>query len=438
MEERAPLILVADDDEVSGRLAHDLLDGAGFSVHLLGKSIDIIPAIKQAKPDMVVMDITLSGMDGLKVIRMIKSDLEISAVRIVVVSENDFEYEKQRAFKYGVEAFIKKPFNVDTFASQISQILSGNKELLTAFGGGVEEEEMPGAPHADDTLSETQARITVWGCRGFAPEMPNLVSAYGKQTSCVAVETRERLVIFDGGSGIIPLGRKLLAESGHRDIWILLTHFHLGHVMGLPYFPCLANPAYTIRIAGAGPGEDKFAEAVRGIFYASPWWHAPRPRARILIYEMSGDVCELAPGIRVRTMQAHHPSMTLCYRLEAAGKKIVYAPDSGLFGDAAAMQAYDEKLGEFCRRADAVIHDACFTDEDWQSRREEGHSSPAAAMEFAALQAEAKNLVLFHYDGAYSDETVDKMTERAARLAKLNSWETQCHTAREGFSLTLE
>jgi ribonuclease BN (tRNA processing enzyme) len=102
------------------------------------------------------------------------------------------------------------------------------------------------------------------------------------------------------------------------------------------------------------------------------------------------------------------------------------------------MQAYDEKLGEFSRKADLLIHDACFTDDDWQNRPGEGHCCPSVATEFAALQAEVKNLLLFHYDGSYGDETIDLMKIKAEELARENGWPTVCHAAKEGFTLTLD
>jgi len=304
MQEREQGILIADDDGLSGRLIRDLLEEAGFRVYLLAKSIDLIPAIKRYKPDLVIMDITLAGIDGLKLIGMIKDDKETAGAKIVVASEKAFEFEKQQAFKHGVEAFIRKPFNVETLASQINHILSGNKQSISAFGGAVEEEEMAGNHYVDDSLTENKLRMTVWGCRGLSPVLPNSESIYGRQTSCVSLETRDHIVILDGGTGIIPLGESLLRGNRRKDIWLLLTHFHLDHVMGLPYFPCLGSSAYTIRIAGAASSEAKFTQTVRELFYASPWWHVKHPKAKILMYEVLEDTYELAPGLKIRTMPA--------------------------------------------------------------------------------------------------------------------------------------
>ena len=432
-------ILIVDDDELTGGLMRDLMEQAGYSVFLLHKPLDLIPVIRKRKPELVIMDIMLAGINGLKLIRIIKADQSIAKTKIVVVSEKDFEFEKQQAFKYGVEAFIKKPFNVETLAGQIRHILSGDKQNLAELSSGVEEDEdMADIKAAESDLKEHQVRLTVWGCRGMAPVLANTESAYGRQTSCVTVETRDKLFIFDGGTGIIRLGEHLSEHGNPKDIWLFLTHFHIDHIAGLPFFSCLQKQDFTLRIVGAGETEKKFRDAVRELFYASPYWHSKHPRAKLMMYEISEDAYELAPGFRLRAMHANHPSVTMAYRLELEGKRIVYAPDSALIGDTSAMQSYDEKLGEFARKADILIHDSCLTEEDWKLNPQEGHSSPCTTVEFAALQAEAKKLVFFHHNGTYTDETIDMMTAKAVKLAKDNEWDIDCQVAREGLSITLD
>jgi len=431
-------IIIVDDDEISGRLLKDLLRQAGYSTYRLRRPLDLLLAVRRRKPRLVIMDIVLRGVDGFKLLKTLRDNRETAKTRVIVISEKSFDFEKQQAFKYGAEAFISKPFNVETLAGQITHILDGNKFNLAALGGGMEEEEMSETECEPSDLKDNQVRTRVWGCRGLADSLANSESAWGRQTSCVSVETKDRLIILDGGTGIVPLGKRITERGGPKDIWIFLTHFHIDHIMGLPNFPCLESSAFTLRIAGAGETEKRFKDAVRDIFYASPYWHNRHPRAKLLMYEIAEDSYDLAPDFRLSAMHANHPSPTLCYRLEIAGKKIVYAPDSGLGGDPYSMQAYDEKLGAFSRNADLLIHDSCFTDEEWRQRPGEGHSSPSTAMEFAALQAEAKNLLLFHYNGAYSDETINQMKTKAEELAKENRWSTVCHAAKEGFSLTLD
>jgi phosphoribosyl 1,2-cyclic phosphodiesterase len=52
----------------------------------------------------------------------------------------------------------------------------------------------------------------------------------------VEVRCGEHIIIFDGGSGLMPLGKRLLAAGTPIDADILFSHFHLDHVIGLPFF----------------------------------------------------------------------------------------------------------------------------------------------------------------------------------------------------------
>src|SRR5712692_4938951 len=78
-------------------------------------------------------------------------------------------------------------------------------------------------------------RVRFWGARGSIPCPGPSTLRYGGNTACVEVRCGGRLLILDGGSGLRLLGEALAAE-GAVDADILMSHFHLDHVMGLPFF----------------------------------------------------------------------------------------------------------------------------------------------------------------------------------------------------------
>src|SRR5215469_15175934 len=59
---------------------------------------------------------------------------------------------------------------------------------------------------------------------------------YGGNTSCVEVRAGDRRIVLDGGTGLLALGERLLSRRQAIDVDLLLTHFHLDHVCGLPFF----------------------------------------------------------------------------------------------------------------------------------------------------------------------------------------------------------
>ena len=75
-------------------------------------------------------------------------------------------------------------------------------------------------------------KITILGARGSVPINGRETLEFGGATSCVLVETDEQAVFLDAGTGIIKS-----PDVGSRHISILITHPHLDHMIGMPFFP---------------------------------------------------------------------------------------------------------------------------------------------------------------------------------------------------------
>src|SRR5260370_20317642 len=84
--------------------------------------------------------------------------------------------------------------------------------------------------------------LTFWGVRGSIPAPGLHTITFGGNTSCVSVDYREHVIIFDAGSGLRQLGLALMARDTPPITGSLfLTHTHWDHIQGLPFF----TPAYT-------------------------------------------------------------------------------------------------------------------------------------------------------------------------------------------------
>jgi len=81
--------------------------------------------------------------------------------------------------------------------------------------------------------------VRFWGVRGsIACPGPDTIR-YGGNTSCVEMRCGEHLLIFDGGSGLRPLGQELLRTAQSLDFDLFYSHTHFDHIVGLPFFaPC--------------------------------------------------------------------------------------------------------------------------------------------------------------------------------------------------------
>ena len=98
----------------------------------------------------------------------------------------------------------------------------------------------------------------IYGVRGSYPIAPSGGTKYGGNTTCLFTRTREHILVFDAGSGIIQLGRELVPEIlNHKKesrkpfhITLFFTHTHIDHLIGFPYFVPLFIPNVHIHIFG--------------------------------------------------------------------------------------------------------------------------------------------------------------------------------------------
>lgn len=419
-------VLVVDDDEIAGGLSRDLLAEAGMEADLLTDSLQVIETLRNNRYPLVVLDILMPGIDGLSLCHKIKSDPGLRSIKVVMVSGKSFEADKKRAREYGADLFIEKPYSVETFAQQIAEVAGRSAAPPPPPAETLRSTELASTPAA-------ALRATVWGCRSLPGLKSSGPSRYGHKTSCVSVEAGDHRLIFDAGTGLAALGEILAREGRRREHWFFLTHFHRDHVEGLAGFWGARQAGHSLHISGAGEPDKDLQQLVQEAFEVSGGLE--EVQAEVQLYPVLEESYEVFPDILVSSFYANHPGTTLGYVLETKGRKLVYCPDSELYGESAtALQDYDERLGRICSGADLLIHDGRYTSEDYRTLRNNGHSSFKSAVDFAGRHG-IKRLVLFHHDSQYSDADLDRLAGEAARLVSEKSYPLQVGLAREGLTL---
>lgn len=437
MAEETLDIIVVDDDPAIGELSRDLLNNAGYKVRLVASAEELLAIVGTCRPRALVLDMMMPGMDGMELLRKIRSDPGMKGVKIALVTAKAFPIERERAYQFGADLFIGKPYDVANYVNSVSALLG----TPTQPAAPAAESSVASPKAADATLPAQKLKVKVWGARGFSPYLPNEKSSYGRQTSCVSVETPFGLFILDAGSGIIPLGLSLVKNPSMRGpekkLWILLSHFHLDHIIGLGAFPCAHDPEFKISIGSANDADKDVTALLQDVFSGPLTSFYPPPQAQMSGYKLEEGSCELTPGVVLRTLYMMHPTTTLGFRLESAGKTVVYCSDNEWSAVAAGFPSLDKKLVAFCSGADLLIHDARYTDEDYERHKNQGHSGLSGAVELAGGRAGVKELVLFHLDPGYSDETLAEMDRRAQSLSAEKGWKLRCHMASEGLTIGL-
>lgn len=113
-------ILVVDDEPKIIQLTQDYLENAGFSVISAGDGERALAVIQVEKPDLVVLDLGLPGMDGLDVCRSIR---KTSNLPIIMLTARDEETDKLVGLELGADDYITKPFSPKELVARVRSVL---------------------------------------------------------------------------------------------------------------------------------------------------------------------------------------------------------------------------------------------------------------------------------------------------------------------------
>lgn len=270
--------------------------------------------------------------------------------------------------------------------------------------------------------------VTFWGVRGsIACPEPEMLR-YGGNTSCLEVRCGDHLLIFDAGTGLRPLGRKL-AEAGEVDADLFLSHTHFDHVSGLPFFGPAFEPKNRFRF-WAGHLEAQGLELCDVLceMMMPPLFPVPIEifKADIAYKDfVAGATLVPRPGVVLKTAPLNHPNGATGYRIEYGGRSICYVTDTEHTG-----QGPDKTILGLVDGADIVIYDATYTDEEYPKFKGWGHSTWQEGIRVCEA-AGAKRLVIFHHDPSHDDAFMDGIAA-AAEKRRIGTL-----VAREGLTLTL-
>ncbi len=220
-------------------------------------------------------------------------------------------------------------------------------------------------------------QITILGSGGGA------LSAK-RETACVLIREGERALLLDAGTG----ARRLVTDPAHlagvAHLDVVLTHFHLDHVCGLPYLRSL-EPSAAIW----APGRWLYGAASESIL-------APLRRPPIAPTDVTAiyPVHELAAG----------PQEIGCFGVRASAQPRHWAPSAGLrIGDALALVTdtpYEVASARLAEGAEHLLH------EGWSSSaapRHAEHDATAADAARVARDAQVEALTLIHLDPSLPD-----------------------------------
>ena len=280
-------------------------------------------------------------------------------------------------------------------------------------------------------------RVCFWGVRGSYPVSNPKKLRFGGHTSCVEIQAGGHHLIFDAGTGIIPLGKRLLqSHKSSLHLSIFLSHTHHDHLIGLYFFEPLLKESTTLSIFGPNSGQKSLRSTLR-IAMDTEFFPIGLEdlKAQKSIHSLDGgETIRFKAGnwkprverkktskesafneVTIHTLKslAHPRNGVMLYRVNYRNRSVVYATDIE------EVKGGHPDVIEFVRDADVLIHDAQYVKLEYSStansRKGWGHSTPERAVA-VAKKAKVKQLVFFHHEPMREDKDILRMEREAQRL----------------------
>lgn len=116
-------ILVVDDDADSLEIVRTYLESRGYDVSTAVDGKEALAMLEEARPDLVLLDVMMPGIDGWEVARTIKDHPEFSATRVVMLTARSDFTDKQRGLRAGADDYIVKPMRLEDLGRKVERNL---------------------------------------------------------------------------------------------------------------------------------------------------------------------------------------------------------------------------------------------------------------------------------------------------------------------------
>ena len=131
-EKMAQRILVVDDDKEIVRLLRGYLEKAGFTVFSAYTGESALHAVRREKPDLLLLDLMLPDRDGWDVTRIIRSEDNLRALPIIMLTARVEDTDKIVGLELGADDYITKPFNPQEVVARVRDLLRRSELVHTA------------------------------------------------------------------------------------------------------------------------------------------------------------------------------------------------------------------------------------------------------------------------------------------------------------------
>jgi two-component system cell cycle response regulator DivK len=117
------LILIVEDNDKNLKLVRDVLQVKGYRTIEAGNAEDGIALALEQKPDLVLMDIQLPGMNGIEALSVLRADPRTAGIPVAAVTASVMPQDRNKITEAGFDAYVGKPINLKEFLDTVRRLL---------------------------------------------------------------------------------------------------------------------------------------------------------------------------------------------------------------------------------------------------------------------------------------------------------------------------
>ena len=121
------LILIVEDNELNLELVRDLLQHHGYETVEARNAADGLTLAAERRPDLILMDIQLPDMDGVRALERLRADVRTASIGVIALTAFAMADDRQRLLRAGFDAYLEKPIDVRAFPGQVRALLQSTR-----------------------------------------------------------------------------------------------------------------------------------------------------------------------------------------------------------------------------------------------------------------------------------------------------------------------
>lgn len=287
----------------------------------------------------------------------------------------------------------------------------------------------PRAQAVQSATKEAAFSVKFWGVRGSVPTPSPDHQRYGGNTVCVEVVIGDQRIIFDGGTGLVGLGRTLCQTSTATHAHLFFTHTQWDRIQGFPFFQPAFSPHNHFSIYGGIAPNGASIKHCLTEQMLKPHFSMPlqNMRAQLDFHTVSAQDTLQIGDATIEAFKINPHTEAFGYRLTWQNRVLVYATDTP-------TQSIDLDFLKLAHQADMLIYDGTYSDLSYLRHGKIAQKTlePWEIGVEIAEKAGVKEFVLLHHSPMQDDQALDHLQQN------ISDRFSQATIAYEGLTLTLE